>query len=160
MTTSKVNDEHTRTKSTDIVQVYLLLRCYKKKKHAKFSEKRKFLTPWYTHVRIGGQKMFVFRKIWRALFSCNTRFEIRPFALLPPILWTTFPLNIDVILCAIWYHLHNLKNVRNTHGGVLLSYYLTFNYFRRALRLRSLVGFSPLLLRYCYVLCFWCLILF
>ena len=27
--------------------------------------------------------MFVFRKIWRALFSCNTRFEIRPFALLP-----------------------------------------------------------------------------
>ena len=27
--------------------------------------------------------MFVFRKIWRALFSWNVRFEIRPFALLP-----------------------------------------------------------------------------
>ena len=27
--------------------------------------------------------MFAFRKIWRALFSYNTRFEIRPFALLP-----------------------------------------------------------------------------
>ena len=27
--------------------------------------------------------MFVFRKIWRALFSFNTRFQIRPFALLP-----------------------------------------------------------------------------
>ena len=27
--------------------------------------------------------MFVFRKICRALFSRNTRFEIRPFALLP-----------------------------------------------------------------------------
>ena len=27
--------------------------------------------------------MFVFRKIWPALFSCNIRFEIRPFALLP-----------------------------------------------------------------------------
>ena len=27
--------------------------------------------------------MFVFRKIWHALYSCNTRFEIRPFALLP-----------------------------------------------------------------------------
>ena len=27
--------------------------------------------------------MFVFRKIWRALFSWNFRFEIRPFALLP-----------------------------------------------------------------------------
>ena len=27
--------------------------------------------------------MFVFGKIWRALFSWNTRFEIRPFTLLP-----------------------------------------------------------------------------
>ena len=27
--------------------------------------------------------MFVFRKIWRALFSCNILFQIRPFALLP-----------------------------------------------------------------------------
>ena len=27
--------------------------------------------------------MFVFRKIWRGLFSWNTRFEIRPFVLLP-----------------------------------------------------------------------------
>ena len=27
--------------------------------------------------------MFVFRTIWCALFSCNTRFEIRHFALLP-----------------------------------------------------------------------------
>ena len=26
--------------------------------------------------------MFVFLKIWRALFAWNTRFEIRPFALL------------------------------------------------------------------------------
>ena len=30
--------------------------------------------------------MFIFWKIWRALFSCNTHFEIRPFALLPTIL--------------------------------------------------------------------------
>ena len=22
--------------------------------------------------------------------------------------------------CAIWYHLYNLKNVKNTHGGVLI----------------------------------------
>ena len=25
-----------------------------------------------------------------------------------------------VMLCTIWYHLHNLKNAKNTHGGVLL----------------------------------------
>ena len=30
----------------------------------------------------GGKKCsFFYRKIWRALFSCNTRFEICPFAL-------------------------------------------------------------------------------
>ena len=27
--------------------------------------------------------MFVFWEIWRALLFCSTRFEIRPFALLP-----------------------------------------------------------------------------
>ena len=25
-----------------------------------------------------------------------------------------------VMLCAIWYHLYNLKNTKNTHGAVLL----------------------------------------
>ena len=24
------------------------------------------------------------------------------------------------MLCAIWYHLYNSKNMKNTHGGVLL----------------------------------------
>ena len=24
------------------------------------------------------------------------------------------------MLCTIWYHLYNSKNVKNTHGGVLL----------------------------------------
>ena len=24
------------------------------------------------------------------------------------------------MLCAIWYHLRNLKNIKNNHGGVLL----------------------------------------
>ena len=27
---------------------------------------------------------------------------------------------VYVMRCAIWYHLHNLKNVKNTHGGVLI----------------------------------------
>ena len=25
-----------------------------------------------------------------------------------------------IVFCAIWYHFYNLKNVKNTHGGVLL----------------------------------------
>ena len=24
------------------------------------------------------------------------------------------------MLCAVWYHLYNLENVKNTHGGVVL----------------------------------------
>ena len=31
--------------------------------------------------------------------------------------------NSGVMFCAIWYHLHNLKNVKNTYGGVLLLAY-------------------------------------
>ena len=27
---------------------------------------------------------------------------------------------IFVMRCVIWYHLHNLKNVKNIHGGVLI----------------------------------------
>ena len=48
-------------------------RCFKKIKHAKFSEN--------TYVCVsGGKKMFVFRKIWRALFSSNTFWDL-PFCL-------------------------------------------------------------------------------
>ena len=28
--------------------------------------------------------------------------------------------NVYVMRCAIWYHLHNFKKVKNIHGGVLL----------------------------------------
>ena len=28
--------------------------------------------------------------------------------------------DLYMMLCMIWYHLYNLKNVKNTHGGVLL----------------------------------------
>ena len=36
--------------------------------------------------------------------------------------WLTFfnVILLHMMLCAIWYHLHNLKNVKNTNGGVLL----------------------------------------
>ena len=29
-------------------------------------------------------------------------------------------ISIYVLRCAIWYHLYNLKIVKNTHGGVLI----------------------------------------
>ena len=30
------------------------------------------------------------------------------------------PQDLFVVRCTIWYHLHNLKNIKNTHGGVSL----------------------------------------
>ena len=27
---------------------------------------------------------------------------------------------LNVVRCVIWYHLYNLENVENTHGGVLI----------------------------------------
>ena len=33
---------------------------------------------------------------------------------------TLFPTRLlYVMFCAVWYHLHNLKNVKTPHGGVL-----------------------------------------
>ena len=60
--------------------------CFKKTKHAKFSKKQIFLISWFAllpYLCVSGDKMFVFRKIWRALFSWNTRLEIRLFVSLP-----------------------------------------------------------------------------
>ena len=63
-----------------------------------------FLIPWYAHgrVRIREKEMFVFRKIWRALFSWNSRFKIRPFALLPTnrgLVWSI----IKICRCVVIY---------------------------------------------------------
>ena len=44
------------------------------------------------------------------------------------IMWARYLLY--VVRCAIWYHLYNLKNVKNTHGGVLT---LLLGYFSRFL---------------------------
>ena len=60
----------------------------KNTKHVKFSnfpKNERFLPPdTHTYVCVsGGKKTFVFRKIWRALYSCYLRFEIRPFAIVP-----------------------------------------------------------------------------
>ena len=58
-------------------------------KHAKFSENENFLPP----DRHTGLKILIFRKIWRALFSYNTRFEIHLFVLLSTI--SASPINSE-----------------------------------------------------------------
>ena len=38
-----------------------------------------------------------------------------------------------VVRCVIWYHLYNLKNLKSTHGGVLILITLLHGYFSRFL---------------------------
>ena len=44
-----------------------------------------------------------------------------------------------VVCCAIWYHLHNLKNMKNTHWGVFLlvnlQVFLRFLYYANGTKL-------------------------
>ena len=52
--------------------------------------------------------------IWRALFSCNTRseirrFEIRPFALLPTNYSYPFRVNVTIYLNAVQYSAQKMK---------------------------------------------------
>ena len=54
--------------------------CYKKTKHAKFSEKRTFLPPdTHTYVCVSGGKKYSFFGKFGELCFLNTCFEIHPF---------------------------------------------------------------------------------
>ena len=46
--------------------------------------------------------------------------DILPTYFTSPYVFYYFP-KINVMFYAIWYHLHSLKNVKNTYEGVLLS---------------------------------------
>ena len=59
--------------------------CFKKNKARQIFRKRNISYPLIHTWTFVFRKMFVFQKIWCALFSSNTCFEIRPFALLPTI---------------------------------------------------------------------------
>ena len=55
-------------------------------------------------------KICRFWKIW--MFICQLYLTVKSYVMLCYLVCQR--------LCAIWYHLYNLKNVKNTHGGVLL----------------------------------------
>ena len=67
--------------------------------------------------------MFVFRKIWRALFSWNTRFEIRPFAIFELVLIKchlcvlmtkndfSYDVKLDLFKC-LWFYPNDNQSVK------------------------------------------------
>ena len=78
--------------------------------YAKFSEKLTYLKPWYAHVHISGVGNVSFSDNFAYLpneWSLDLLFRGNHCQKFSPL----------VIFCAIWYHLYNLKNVENTHGG-------------------------------------------
>ena len=113
-------------------------RVLQENKTRQISEKLTFFNPWYigSCVRIRGYEMFVFRKIWRVLFSCDTRFAIRRFALLPRV-FRTLPVIYDNaclhLLLAVNYFYKKAPSkifervlntaLRSTTSWTLLLYY-------------------------------------
>ena len=52
-----------------------------------------------------------------SVLETNTDYLIKKRNELLTVLSSDYP---DVVRCAIWYDLYNLKNMKNTHGGVLI----------------------------------------
>ena len=79
-----------KTKITQCVRLCRIKGCYKKTKHAKFSEKQFLSLDTHTRVYVpGDKKCSFFRKFDVLCFSCNACIEIRPFIFLlafPPLL--------------------------------------------------------------------------
>ena len=99
--------------------------------------------------------MFVFRKIWRAFFSWNTRFEIRSFALLPSNSWLCFwqfPSSRNVLrktsaswICRIGFYIV-VKIIISDSSGILylVGLYSTKDYLSQifVFTLNLLYGFT------------------
>ena len=99
--------------------------CFKKTKHGQFFRK--------TNISFVSFLLFVhFRKIWRALFSWNTRSEICPFALLLTILHILSQTEVEVrkivFIYLIWkkriltlqYIFNNIRNSNINHSVLFL----------------------------------------
>ena len=61
---------------------------------------------------------------------CNHKFNKKKKPKFLFLLWI-LPIFLSwiVMRCAIWYHLYNLKNVKNTHAGELLSLFCVSRWF-------------------------------
>ena len=83
----------------------------KKAKHAKFSEKQTFLTPWYTHVHVStwGKKCSFFGKFGMIWFAWCEKFKWRTRA--------TWKIKIRIIWLTIW------------EVNVGMKLFLPFNFF-------------------------------
>ena len=105
-----------------------------KKLEGRFSEKDKRVTFWFI-LELHMHKQEFSTKTIHSAFEFSWISEIRKIswtdfkkknkrAILEPI-WILSALVFSIhgpiaVRCTIWYYLYNLKNVKNTHGGVLI----------------------------------------
>ena len=103
--------------------------CYKKSKHAKFSgNKENSGTRACAYQEVKRQEFF--GKFGALFFSCNHRFEVRPFALLP----TKSLCNNHLLLSALIYSSMNL--IQSKYGkGKNLSYQFKSLYYQKTFAL-------------------------
>ena len=90
--------------------------------------KNDYFLPSNTHTYVcvsGGKKYLVFWIIWRALFSYKTRFEIRPFALLP----TKYELLLSAFLWLFWKSAENsvIPDVSMSINRMNIIHFFTIN---------------------------------
>ena len=97
----------------------------------------------------GGKKGFVFRKIWRALFSWNTRFELRIFALLPTKCNSINQIFPNIFPCFRSRHIHfHIKKNKSYEFDCCCYVVIFFLYF-------SIFVLSPFSMPFLYLLLMW-----
>ena len=55
--------------------------------------------------------------------------------------WVLFKQLLYVVRCAIWHHLYNLKNVKNTHGRVFFTFFKLHKWYQIAQSITYLIDF-------------------
>ena len=66
----------------------------------------------------GNDQIHSFLRIWSQLLKKSLMENFIFCAVM--VLHSFYGKEVYVMRCAIWYHLYKLKNLKNTHGGVLL----------------------------------------
>ena len=72
----------------------------------------------YSGKKVLLQAKYVVRKIYLVFNNflvLQTKYSLYLWTIVP----CSFEVSLNETLCAIWYYLYNLRNVKNTHVGVL-----------------------------------------
>ena len=84
------------------------------------SKVRKTVTEFILYLKLHGAETKILAKLYRTVINYSVCYSNLLLLEMIQCLQILYYIFTNVTLCTIWYHLYNLKNVQNTHGGVLL----------------------------------------